>query len=378
MKSYCKGLVVDRGFVAEAYDRWRHGDAGRANHWRVTKEYGSPGALIDEIVREANAEVLRFEPLRTSPRNDCGKERDIGVEPVKQQVVGYVIDHALDNLMHAKLGYWQFSRPGMGQFRAAPTVVKWMHSCRYHVHGDVRKCYDSISCDVVMRVLRKYVRSGVVLAAAQAVLESYPDGHLMIGSYISMRMAHLILSFGYHYVESLHKERRGRMVALVEHQGWYADDFWLFSDDKRDLKSAMRSLTRCMRDEFGLDIKPWKVRRSDVPPKRVKGRKLQMSEPADIAGPVVADGRVTIRASTFLKARRCLLRFKRKPWSEHLARRFLSYWGWFKHTDCRGFCETNGAYKAVHAAKRLASQIDRRRRAKCLSRLSTATASPSA
>lgn len=297
---------------------------------------------------------------------------------MKQQVVGYVIDHALDVLMHAKLGYWQFSRPGMGQFRAAPTVMRWMHSCRYHVHGDVRKCYDSISCDVVMRVLRRYVMSEVIIAAAQAVLDSYPDGHLMIGSYISMRLAHLILSFGYHHIEALHKERRGRRRALVGHQAWYADDFWLFADDKRDLKRAMRSLTRYMRDAFGLDVKPWKVSRSDVPPKRVKGRKLQMSEPADIAGPVVADGRVTIRASTFLKARRCLFRFKRKLWSERLARRFLSYWGWFKHTDCRMFCEDNGVYAAVLAATRLASQIDRRRRAKCLSKSNFATASPSA
>lgn len=360
MKSYCKGLVVDRGFVDEAYERWRRGDAGRKNEWRVYREHGSPSELVDEIAREMGEGTLRFPELRTRPRRDGGKVRDIGVEPVKQQVVGYVIDHALDDLMRAKLGYWQFSRPGMGQFRAAPTVKRWMNGCRYHVHGDVRKCYDSIACEVVMRVLRKYVRSGAVLRAAQAVLDSYPEGHLMIGSYLSMRLAHLVLSFGYHHVESLHKERRGKSTALVKHQCWYADDLWLFGDDKRDLKRAMRSLAKYLKDGFGLELKPWKVMRCGE------------DEPADIAGPVVRPSRVTIRARTFLRARRCLIRFRRRPWSSRLARRLIAYWGWLKHTDCVGFCARSGAYAAVAAAKRLISNQERAR-AKCLSSPSTAT-----
>ena len=364
LKTYCKNVTVDEEFVTRAYENWLDGDAGRANNWRVYKEYGSPANLIAEIVREANAGTLDFGRLETRPRRDSRKERDIGVEGVKQQIVGYTIDLALDDFMRAKIGYWQVSRKGMGQFRAAPTVKRWMHQCTYHAHCDVRKCYDSISCEVVRRILRRYVRDKVVLGMVDAVLASYPGGHLMIGSYISMRLAHLVLSFGYHFVEDLHKERRGRRRALVDHQVWYADDVWLFGDDKRDLKSAIRQLERYLLKEFGLALKSWKISRSDSPDRKVRDRRLKMAEPADIAGPVVDRDRITIRAETFLKARRSLLRLRRKPHDIHLCRRFLSYWGWFKHTDSRTFCEQNGVYAAVARAKKVVSSYDRKR-SKC-------------
>ena len=81
MKTYCKNLVVDEAFVAEAYDRWRHNEAGCKNAWRVDRDYGCADNLIAEIAREMNDGTLEFEPLKTYPRNEDGKVRDIGIEP---------------------------------------------------------------------------------------------------------------------------------------------------------------------------------------------------------------------------------------------------------------------------------------------------------
>lgn len=347
MKSYCKGLAVDADFVGRAYENWRSGESGRTNEWRVYKEYGSPDALIAEIVAEANAGTLRFESLSTRPRQDGGKLRNIGIEGVKQQICGYTVDLAVDGLMRAKTGYWQVNRPGMGQFRAAPTVQKWVNQCAYHVHLDVKSCYESVMCADVMRVLEKYVRSGVVLGIAKAIMDSYPDGHLMIGSYFSLRMALLILSFGYHHVEDLHKTRRGKRVALVEHQAWYVDDIWLFGSDKRNLKCAARDLAKYLKAEFGLKLKPWKV------------CKATDDEPTDIAGPVVRRKRITIRDKTFCKGRRALFRCRRKPTNLMLARRLIAYCGWFKHTDSQRFCDDNGLYPARRQAKKVIARHDR-------------------
>ncbi len=350
MRSYCKGLAVDEALVARAYGRWRENGAGRKNAWRVELEHGSAEALVAEIVREANDGALSFAPIQTRPRHEGGKVRDIGIEPVKQQVCGYVVDEAIRALWAAKVGYWQISRPGFGQFRAAGSVRRWARQCRYHVHLDVRKCYDNIRCADVMRVLGKYVRSGPVLRMAEAVMASYPGGHLMIGSYFSLRMAQLVLSFGYHHVEGLGKVRRGARRALVAHQCWYVDDVWLFGDDKRDLKAAARSLGRYLRGEFGLELKPWKVCRTGE------------QEPADMAGVTVRPSRVTVRARTFLRARRALMRFRRRPRDVCLARRVLSYWGWLKRTDCLGFCERCRAHETVRRAKRAISEADRKGR----------------
>lgn len=70
----------------------------------------------------------------------------------------------------------------------------------YHVHLDVRKCYPSIKPEVVSRILRRYVRSPDALYLCEALLATYGGG-LEIGSYFSLRMAQLVLSFGYHSVE---------------------------------------------------------------------------------------------------------------------------------------------------------------------------------
>ena len=170
----------------------------------------------------------------------------------------------------------------------------------------------------------------------------------MIGSYFSMRMAQLVMSFAYHHVESLHKVRRGKRVKLVEHQIIYADDIWFYGNDKRDLKRAMRSLEQYMRKELGLTLKPWKICRSGE------------NEPSDVAGAVARPERVTIRDKTFIKGRRAFLRFRRKPNSLRLARRLASYNGWWINTDCVGFMQRNGVYAAIAAAKKLISKHDRR------------------
>lgn len=347
MKTYCKNLVVDEAFVAKAYDRWRHNEAGCKNAWRVDRDYGCADNLIAEIAREMNDGTLEFEPLKTYPRNEDGKVRDIGIEPVKQQVCGYVVDLACEELWNARVGYWQISRPGFGQFRAAGSVQRWMVECEYHVHVDFQKCYDNVRCESVERILAKHVRCKAVVEAARAIMGSYPDGHLMIGSYFSLRMAQLVLSYGYHHVGSLGKVRRGKRRALVAHQCWYVDDVWLFSDDKRDLKQAVRSLERYMLSEFGLRLKPWKVCRSRC-------------EPADIAGVVVRRERITVRDKTFLRARRSLMRYRRKPRDIHLARRVLSYSGWLKHTDGLGFMARQRMFHATAMARRTVSREDRR------------------
>ena len=59
-----------------------------------------------------------------------------------------------------------------------------------------------------MCILRRYIRNQDVLYVCETLLATYGDG-LEIGSYFSLRMAQLVLSFGFHAVEGMHKTRRG-------------------------------------------------------------------------------------------------------------------------------------------------------------------------
>lgn len=350
MKSYCKGLRIDEALISRAYEKWLKAPAGKKNAWRVGEEHGSADVLIAEICREINNRRLKLTPIKRyrhrEPTN--GKLRIIGVESVKQQVCDYVAIEALNALLVSKVGFWQVSSvKGKGQIMAANAVSRWVQEGGYFVHLDVRKCYPSIKPDAVMGILRRYVRSPDVLYLCEALLSTYGDG-LEIGSYFSLRMAQLVLSFGYHEVEGMHKTRRSSRVQLVSHQLWYADDIYLFGQDKRNLRIAARQLQRLLLKEFGLHIKPWKICRVSV------------QEPVDVVGFTVRRNRVTLRSTLFLRACRAFRRYRRKPTLAR-ARRVASYSGWFKHTDSAKVWLGNGFGDVFKAARRHVSAVERKR-----------------
>ena len=350
MKSYCKGLRIDGVLISRAYESWLNAPAGKKNAWRVPDEHGSADELIAEIESEIATRTLALRPIKRyrhrEPTN--GKLRTIGVESVKQQICDYVAIEALSGLLRAKVGFWQVSSvKGKGQLMAANAVSRWVQEGGYFVHLDVRKCYPSIKADVAMRILRRYVRSPDVLYLCETLLSTYGGG-LEIGSYFSLRMAQLVLSFGYHAVEGMRKIRRGCSVPLVAHQLWYADDIYLFGQDKRNLKSAARQLQRLLLKDFGLHVKPWKVCR------------VSDQEPVDVVGFTVRQNRVTLRSTLFLRARRAFRKYRRRPTLGH-ARRVCSYWGWFKNTDSHGLVERNGFDEVFRQARRRVSAAERNR-----------------
>lgn len=350
MKSYCKGLRVDGALISKAYESWLDASAGKKNAWRVPDEHGSDAALMAEIEGEIASRTLTLRTIKryTHREPTNGKLRVIGVESVKQQVCDYVAIEALSDLLRAKVGFWQVSSvKGKGQLMAAHAVSRLVQADGYFVHLDVRKCYPSIKADVVMRILRRYVRSPDVLYLCETLLATYGGG-LEIGSYFSLRMAQLMLSFGYHAVEGMHKVRRGRSVPLVAFQIWYADDIYLFSPDKRNLRSAARQLQALLLKDFGLHVKPWKVCR------------VSDQEPVDVVGFTVRRSRVTLRPTLFLRACRAFRKYRRAQ-TLCRARRVCSYWGWFKNTDSLGLIMSNGFDRTFKQAKRRASVAERSR-----------------
>ena len=362
MKSYCKGLVITEEIVRDAFYHWREGEAGRKNGWRVKQEHGTDENLIAEIYEEIRERRLACAPIRyrTHVETSNGKERIIAIESVKQQVLDYVFHDCIEPMLDAKLGYYQTaSIAGKGQVWAKRHIVRWMHEGGYWVKTDFRKCYPSAAHSDCMRLGSTYIKSCDVVYLMKFLLSTYRDTRseykfaedrgkrgLNIGSRFSLDMMNLILSFAYHHIESLHKERRGKKVALVAHQLWFMDDCLLMGQDKRSLKAAVRSMGRYMREEFGMELKPWKVCRVD-------------SEPITMCGFTFRPDRTTVASGTFLRAKRCYSRMLCRPCLD-LARRACSYYGWLKHSDSFGFMERNGVWKALRMARRIVSENDRR------------------
>lgn len=261
MKSYCKNLTITRELVAQGYEAWTHAPAGKKNLWRVADEYGSADNLIDILYAEIKTRTLAFKPFRHTTRRDqnTGKLRRISIACVKYQIATYVLKLCIDDFLHAKLGYYQVAGvEGKGQKLARIALKKWSREKGSHTKNDVRKCYDHITVKLVWDIVRKYIKSDDVLYLIRALLSTCVRGVLEIGTYFSLMMANLVLSFAYHYIEGLRKIRRGKSKALITHQIWHMDDILLMSRDKRDLKTAVRKLERFMSDVLGLALKPWK------------------------------------------------------------------------------------------------------------------------
>ena len=345
LKTYCKDFTITEDHVAAAYEQWEKALAGKKNRHRIDEEHGDPETLIREITLEIRDRRLTLRPIHYywhhEPSN--GKLRRIGVQSVKQQVVDYVAVLALEQFLDARIGYYQVaSMPGKGQLFAAKAIRRWSQEGGYWVHLDARQCYPTISHDLVQRIIDKHVRAADVRYVVAQLLRTYDQG-LMIGSYFSLKMAQLVLSFAYHYVEGLSKRRRGKHVALVTHQAHFMDDMLLMGRDKRDLRTATKNLEAYMKRELGLTLKPWKISR------------VGEDEPIDLAGYVIRPSRTTIRSSIFLSSRRALRDYERNPTLEN-AYRACSYWGWVKNADTLRFQHANKVPQTVTAASTQISQ----------------------
>lgn len=349
MKTYCRGLAVDRAVVERAYEEWLSHEAGRKNRRRVEREHGSASALVDEILREIRGRSLSFRPLRHRERIEPtnGKVRPLAIASVKQQVCDYILITCLDGMVRARLGFWQVAGVrGKGSAFGVRAVRRWVRSGeRYFVKSDISKCYPSMSTDMVMAYLRKRVGSDDLLYVAGAILGTY-GGSLQMGSALSQRLSQLVLSEAYHMIEGLHRVRRGRRKALVSRQIWQADDFVLFSGSKRDLKAAIRAVASFLRG-LGMSIKPWKVCR------------VGEREPCDLCGAASTPASTRLRGRTFVVAMRAFSRYRRRR-TLALARRCVSYYGCFLRVDAEGVRRRRGIDRLACDAKRLISFADRR------------------
>lgn len=348
MKSYCKKLVITESMVDQAVGEWLTGTAGRKNGWRIDTEYHGRAALVKTITEEIYNRNLSFKPIARHTRHEPtnGKVRIICVESVKQQVCDYLAVDCLKPLLDAKIGYYQVgAMPGKGGIFAKNAIRKWVRQGGHFVKSDVRKCYPSIKHRLVMRILRKYIRSEDVLYLAETLLETYGEG-LDIGSYFSLKMSCLVISEAYHYIEGLTKVRRGKQKSLIEHQIWNMDDCLFISHDKRDLKIAVRKLEKFMLDELGLTIKPWKV------------SVISASEPIDMCGFRIFPDKIKLRRRLFLSGTRSFARFERSK-TIRRARRCCSYWGYFLHSSTEDCRKNRGIDKIQSKARRCVATFDK-------------------
>ena len=343
MKTYCRNHVISENDVITAFNLWQKSLSGRRNFWRVQEEYNEPEVLISEIYTEICTRTLTFKPVKYYWTTDggSGKKRRIAVHSIKQQVADYLVISLIEKFLTARIGYYQTSStPGKGQIFAAKTIKRWLNDGGYWIHADVKQCYPSIRKTDIQHIINKYVKSNDIQHVVVVILASY-DVRLNIGSYFSLRMAQLLLSFGYHELTSYCKTRRGRNIQLITHVLFYMDDIFIMSSDKRNLRVAIRKFESYLATQFNLQLKPWKI------------HKVGSDEPVNMAGYTIRPERITVQKHIFFNAKKAMRRFEKDP-TPNNARSVIAYWGWFSNSDVSTFKQKHS--EMFTRAKTISSQ----------------------
>lgn len=356
MRTYCRGLVIDETVVEQAFWSWMDTESGKEQSGNLIKRYGSVDNLVHEIALEFKERRLTVRPIkyREIQEPSSRKTRVIGSMDVKHKFIDYIFYWCLRDLFNDRIGNWQCSSiKGRGQLYGAKRIAKYRREkkSKYFVKTDISQFYPSSHGFFIYRMLAPRIGSTDVQYLLMFLLSTY-NYRLNIGSCSCQWIANLIMSFVYHFIENeCWKERNGKRVRLYSRQLHYMDDVLIIGPSKANLKLAVVKITLYLRREFGLEIKPWKICMCD----REDGR----GEPIHMCGYRMWRDHMDVCEGTFIRARRAYIRMKRHPCIKN-AYRCVSYYGYFKNSDCDRFIEKNNIRPTLKMAKCMISKQDRR------------------
>lgn len=317
--------------------------------------------IAKELRHRMQSDSLNLKPIHYFEKVDgmSGKIRKLGVEEPLHQMLDYICVNAIKPMLLAKIGTFQCaSIKGRGQTYGKKHIERWRKDIKYFAKGDITKCFPSIPVSKLKNLLSRDIKNGNILKLVSQLIDMFDEG-LSIGSYLSQYLCNYYLSYAYHYAsEQLCKIRKtkrngNKRVRLINHVLFYMDDFLLTGTSKKDVTKAMRMLVKYIRDFLGLTVKDvWQI------------QKFSEQEPIDMMGFVFRPNKTTIRAKIFIKTRRQFLRAwrelrKRKYLSVERARRLISAFGWYKHTDSFGIRKKLRIDEIVTIAREVVSKFEK-------------------
>lgn len=358
MKRYCKAIdITDRGLISTAVykclnKKYKRNDTLRLlstytilnvnQIYCILRRYGKKAlwflteAVIDDIQSEIINWDIKFPPVwyRKKIDESSGKIRRIGIQNIKQQIYDYVAVEALQPILK-RIGEHQYaSIKGRGTLKGAKAIRCWLKNRKltYVAQSDVKKCYESIDREKLMRFLEHYIKNDLLLKLIKKLIYSFEEG-LSIGSYLSQFLCNLYMSILYHEVSEnmyrLRKHRNGTVerINLVKKKVFYMDDTLLAGTNKKDIKKAMKLFIRKAK-ELGLTIKPtFRIYRID-------------GTFVDMMGYRIYQYKITIRRRVFRRVRKSYAKVRKlyethKPIPMKWAKRCSSYYGYLKNTDSK-------------------------------------------
>ena len=356
MKRKCKNVyITDLKFIEDSINEClKNKSKKRKDINRIKDEIGDVEDIAKVLKYEILTKKLVLKPIVYTRKYDNAskKWREIGIQDIKQQMYDYIAVRGMKELT-GRIGKYQCaSIKNRGQIYCARAVYNHIQdkTIKYAAKLDIRKYYESIPKDKLMRWLRNHIKNDTLLWLIEALISTYKKG-LSIGSYLSQYLANLYLSDLYHGLECLHRIRITRSgyvktYKVVAFQAFYMDDILILAKSAKHILRAVEYI-KSVTSDLGLTIKDnwrcFKIGDSFI----------------DIAGYRIYRDHITVRRDNLKKTRRAYVRFSKKSDNINLARRCVSFKGPLLYSNSRKFREKYNVDKLSVKARKVVSEYDK-------------------
>ncbi len=231
-------------------------------HDRVTiEQFGSAlDAELDRLASELTEGRYRSRPLRTVriPKSD-GDLRLIRIACVRDRVVQAACLHLLEPLFEARFSPASFAyRPGRGAHHAVALARAAISAGKhYAVTADIRKCFDSVDHDILLRLVSDVVGDRDIIQLLRGWLTGDVIDFMEIspselgvpqGEAISPLLANI-------YLDPMDKEFEKAGVTFVR----YADDYLVLCETEAEARAQLRMMGEFLQGALRLALKPEKT-----------------------------------------------------------------------------------------------------------------------
>ena len=305
--------ICEKENICKAYRKAR---LGKRNKFYVRKFELNTLDNIEQIHKELLDETWMPLPYKEFIAYEP-KERLIRAPQFRDRVVHHALIQVLKPIYEPIFIYDSYaSRKEKGTHAAVNKLTKFLRSGTdntFVFHGDVRKFFDNIDHETLIRILRRKIADEKVINLIRKILTNQNISlGATLGNYTSQWFANIYLNELDYYAKHELK---------VKHYIRFMDDFLLLSDSKSQLHDWKHKIKQFLKEELKLELHP------------VKQQIFPTRTGIDFVGYIVWKDHKKLRRRNVERFVSRLNKFDKIPLTSFIEASLMSWKGYTLHAD---------------------------------------------